>query len=226
MTTALQTKPTLTIDFYPFGIILHRRLEDGGMTEYAVSPAQLAEALAVKVKFETGLLTGNTLYIASEGIRKVVIDYRSPQKTALWLDGSEAPLTIPLPGLLLSRVTTANESPQYGIYAVSNRPDTLDVPLFHAPLPNIGMGNASAICWGNVRKVSRESLLQNRLDEDWKLLLGSVFTNHSVGGKSKLYRDDIRKQFVALEKRKARKYPVSDLMATKLTFGQWLEKLL
>lgn len=196
------------------------------MTEYAVSPTQLAEALAVKVKFETGLLTGNTLYIASEGIRKVILEYRPPQKTALWLDGSEAPLTIPLPGFLLSRVTTANESPQYGIYAVRNRPDTLDVPLFHAPLPNVGMGSASSICWGNVRKASGAALLQNRLDEDWKLLLGSVFTNHSVGGKSKLYRDDIRKQFVALEKRKARKYPVSDLIAAKVTFGQWLEKLL
>ncbi len=216
----------MTLAFYPFGIILHRQLDDGGSTEYAVSPAQLAEALAVKIKFETGLLTGNTLYIGSEGARKVIIEYRPPQKTALWLDGSETPLMIPLPGMVMSRVTTGNESPRYGVFAVKERPETLDTPLFHVPLPNTGMGNVGAICWGNVPKVSSATLLQNRLDEDWKLLLGSVFTNHSVGGKSKSHRDDIRKQFVALEKRKAGRYPVSDLVTAKLTLGQWLEKSL
>lgn len=226
MTAALHAKPTLTLAFYPFGIILHRQLDDGGVTEYAVSPAQLAEALAVKVKFETGLLSGNTLYIASEGVRKVIVEYRPPQRTALWLDGSETPLIIPLPGLVMGRVTTGNESPRYGVYAAKERPETLDVPLFHPPLPNTGMGNTGAICWGNVRKVSSEALLQNRLDEDWKLLLGSTFTNHSVGGKSKRHHDDIRQQFIALEKRKARKYPVSDLIPVKLTLGQWLEQSL
>src|SRR5258706_2496173 len=101
--TGLQARPTMTLAFYPFGILLHRMTDDGGEVEYAVNPAQLAEALAVKVKFETGLLSGNTLYIASEGNRKAIVEYRPPQRTALYLDGSETPVIVPLPGLVMGR---------------------------------------------------------------------------------------------------------------------------
>ena len=35
---AVQELPHLTLRFYSYGIMLHRRLENGGETEYAVSP--------------------------------------------------------------------------------------------------------------------------------------------------------------------------------------------
>ena len=80
---------------------MRRMTEDGGEVEHAISPAQLAGALAVKIKFETGLLAGNTLYIVNEGTRKAVVEYRPPQKTALYLEGSDTPLIVPLPGLVM-----------------------------------------------------------------------------------------------------------------------------
>jgi hypothetical protein len=222
MATALTAPPMLRLEFYPFGILLHRRTDDGGTLEYAVSPAQLAEALAVRVRFDTGLLTGNTLYVVSEGAKKAIVEYRPPQKTALFLEGSETPLVIPLPGLVMGRVSFGAEaSPRYSVYAVPSRPETLDTPLYLAPLPNVGL---DSVCWGSVKRVSAASLASSSLEEDWKLLLGSVFTSHSVGGKSKRYHDDIRQHFIALEQRKARKYPVSDLMPAKFTLAQWLEK--
>lgn len=217
----LQARPIMTLSFYPFGVLMHRMTADGGETEYAVSPAQLAEALSVKVTFDTGLLTGNTLYIANEGLKKVVVEYRPPQKTALYMDGSETPLTVPLPGLVMSRVSTGNDSPRYGVYAVKTRPDSLTFPLYHAPLPNVGN---NSVCWGNVRRVLAQALQGNTLDEDWRLLLGSVFTNHSVSGKSKRHPDDIRQHLIALEKRKARKYAVTDLIPAKVTLEEWLGK--
>lgn len=217
----LDAKPTLTLAFYPFGILLHRMTDDGGETEYAVSPAQLAEALSVKVKFETGLLSGNTLYIASEGNRKAIVEYRPPQRTALYLEGSETPVIVPLPGLVMGRVSTGSESLRYGVYAVKGRPESLDTPLFQPPLPNVGQ---NSICWGSVKRVSDQALMGYTLAEDWKLLLGSVFTSHSVSGKSKQYSADIRQQFIALDKRKARKYPLGDLVAVRTTIGHWLGK--
>ncbi|MHB8624563.1 MAG: hypothetical protein ACYDEO_00010 [Aggregatilineales bacterium] len=224
MATALQTKPTMTLAFYPFGIILHRKLDDGGETEYAVSPAQVAETLCGQVRFESGLLTGNTLYIASEGARKLTLEYRPPTKTALYLDGSETPVVVPLPGLVMGRITIGSDSPRYGVYAVKTRPERADTPLYHAPLPNTGTGGMGSVCWGSVRKVSVEGLASNRLDEDWKLLLGSIFTNHGVGGKSKHHPNDIRQQLIELDKRKARKYPIGDLIPVKATFGELLKE--
>jgi len=180
----------------------------------------LAEALSVKVKFETGLLGGNTLYIASEGVKKVIIEYRPPQRTALYMDGGETLLVIPLPGLIMGRVSNG-DSVRYGVYAVKQRPDSLTSPLYHAPLPNLG---SNSICWGNVQRVSNEGLASNQLNEDWRLLLGSVFTNHSVSNKSKRHPDDVRQQLITLEKRQARKYPVTDLIPARLTLGEWIGK--
>lgn len=222
LSVGLQAKPSLVLSFYHSGILMRRMTEDGGQLEYAVSPAQLAEALAVEVRFETGLLTGNTLYIASEGAKKAIVEYRPPQKTALFLEGSDAPIVVPLTGLVMGRVSSCgNDSPRYGVYAVKRRPETLETPLFNAPLPNVGN---QSICWGSVKRVSAESLTGNTLTEDWQLLLGSIFTNHSVSSKSKRYPDDVRKHFIDLERRKARKYPVSDLIPARITLGEWLGK--
>lgn len=211
----------MILSFYTFGILMRRMTDDGGETEYAVSPAQLAEALAVKVKFQTGLLGGNTLYITSEGAKKAIVEYRPPQKTALYLEGSEMPVVVPLPGLVMGRVCTGDDLPRYGVYAVKNCPETLDMPLFNPPLPNVGQ---NSICWGSVKRVSDQALVGNTLTEDWQLLLGSVFTSHSVSGKSKRYSNDIRQHFIDLEKRKARKYPLSDLVPARITVGEWLGK--
>ncbi len=223
MATALQAKPTLTINFYSFGIILRRTTENGGETEYAISPAQLAETLAGQVRLETGLLNGNTLYISGEGAKKLVIEYHAPQKTALYLDGSEAPVVVPLPGLIMARLTKGDDSPRYVVYAVKARPETYETLLYHAPLPNVGY---NSVCWGTVKRVSDEALAGSRLDEDWKLLLGSTFTNHSVSGKSKSHPNDVRQKLIDMEKRKARKYPRSDLIPLKVTFGDLLKEKL
>ena len=184
-----------------------------------VDPAQVALALAAKVRFDTGLLSGMTLLIRHEGVKKTIVEYRSPQKTGLYLDGSETPVRIPLPGLIFIRVTTEDKNPQYQVYAVKKRPAALDAPLYQAPLPNV---NTGTICWGSVPLVSEEALRGSSLAEDWRVLLGSRFGDHSVHGKSQTHMRDIRQQFIALEERKARVYPKSDLVPVKRTLAQAL----
>src|SRR5258707_1842603 len=176
LSAAVQVQPTLVLSFYPYGIIMRRAVQSGGFTEYAVSPAQLATVLAARVQFETGLLSGNTLYVASEGVRKVVAEYREAQRTALYLEGAETALIVPLPCLVLIRSTTANDSPRYGVYAVKQRPASLDAELFLSPLPNT---DRNGICWGSVKKVSPGTLAGCDLAEDFRTLLGSLFTNHN-----------------------------------------------
>jgi Prokaryotic E2 family D len=222
LSAAVQAKPLMVITFYPYGILMRRAVEGGGETEYPVSAAQLASALAAKVQFSTGLLSENTLYISSEGVKKVVVDYRRAQKTALFLDGAETALHVPLPGLVLVRVTTANDNPRYGVYAVKRRPTALDADLYLCPLPNT---SRDGICWGTVKKVSEQALAGNDLAEDWRLLLGTVFTNHSVNGKSHTHPLDIRQKLAELEQRKARVYPMRDLVKLDLTLAEVLERV-
>lgn len=197
-----------------------RKQEGELATEYPVDPAQIALALAAKVTFDTGLLTGNTLLVRQDGVKRTVVDYRPPHKTGLFLDGSETALRVPLPGLILIRVTTDDKAPQYGVFAVKRRPENLDIPLFHAPIPNVF--SSGSICWGTVPRVEDAALRGSSLANDWMMLLGSAFGDHAVGGKSKRQPQDIRKLLIELEGKKATRYPTGDLLPVKKSLAQVL----
>ncbi len=214
---ALNEQPSLSLDFYSYGVLLRKR-EGDALTEYAVDPAQVAVALAARVTFDTGLLSGDTLLVRQEGVKKTVIEYRKAQHTGIYLDGSETALRVPLPGLVLIRTTSEERSPSYTVYAVKRRPVSLDTALFHAPLPNVFSGGS--ICWGTVSRVSDAGLTGTGLAEDWAMLLGSPFGDHAVSGKSKAHPQDIRQMWIALEERQARTYPTTDLIPAKKTLMQ------
>jgi PRTRC genetic system protein B len=197
-----------------------RKSDGERVTEFPVDPAQVASALAAKITFDTGLLDGNTLMVRQDGVKKTVTGYRLPQKTGLFFEGAEMALRVPLPGLIMIRTTAAGRSPHYEVYAVKHRPESLDAPLFHAPLPNVF--NSGAICWGTVPRLSEIALASTSLANDWTMLLGSAFADHAVGGKSKREPHDIRKLLIALEAKKARAYPKGDLIPVRKTLAQVL----
>ena len=118
-------QPSLILSFYSFGVMLHKRDGDR-VSEHPVDPAQVAVALAAKVTFNTGLLSGDTLLVRQEGVKKIVVEYRKSQKTGIYLDGSETALRVPLPGLLMIRTTSEDRNPNYAVYAVKEHP--------HSPL--------------------------------------------------------------------------------------------
>jgi len=183
-------------------------------------PAQVALALAAKVTFDTGLISGNTLLVRQNGVKRTVVDYRPPQKTGLFLDGSETALRVPLPGMILIRVTTDDKAPQYAVFAVKRRPENFDTPLFHAPIPNVF--SSGSICWGTVPRVEDAALHGSSLANDWTMLLGSAFGDHAGAGKSKRQSQDIRKLLIELEGKKATRYPTGDLLPVKKTLAQVL----
>jgi hypothetical protein len=176
--------------------------------------------LAAKITFDTGLLDGNTLLVRQDGVKKNIAGYRPPQKTGLFIDGAETPLRVPLPGLVMIRTTAAGRSPHYEVYAVKQRPESLNALLFHAPLPNVF--NSGAICWGTVPRLFDTTLVSTSLVSDWTMLLGSAFGDHAVSGKSKREPNDIRKLLIALEAKRAQAYPKGDLIPVRKTLAQLL----
>lgn len=192
-----------------------RRQEGGLITEYPVDPAQIAVALAAKVRFDTGLLAGDILLVRQDGTRRTVVGYRSPSRTGLFLEGREEPLRVPLPPLVMIRTTVGDQAPTTRVFAAKTRPASLDVPLFHTPLPNVfGSG---AICWGTVPRADGADL-----SEEWGRLLGSPFGSHAVTGKSKCQPDDIRSLLLDLAQRSTKAYPKRDLMPVNQTLAQVL----
>ena len=194
-----------------------RRTTEAGTTEYAVDPEEVASALAARLTFNTGLLSPDTLCVLVEGTQRTIAEYRRPQKTALWLEGTDDPLRVPLPGLVMVRKTAGNSTPSYSVWAATQRPASYDARLYHAPLPNVYGGGG--VCWGTVKRVGDAALAGSSLAEDWQQLLGSRFGNHSVSGKSKEHRQDVRQMYFELEERNARVYPKKDLIDAKRTLG-------
>lgn len=219
MGKALTEQPSLVLRFYSYGVMLEK-WDGDRVAEYPVDPAQIALALSAKVGFDTGLMTGNTVLVRCEGVKKTVVEYRPAAKTGLYFEGSEAPLRVPLPGMVMIRVTAEDKSPQYQVYAVKQRPDKLDTPLFHLPLPNVF--TSGSICWGSVPVVAETALNSSTLVDDWAVFLGSRFGDHGCNGKSKSHPQDIRQKLIQFEQRKARVYPKSDLIPAKRTLAQAL----
>lgn len=191
--------------------------------EYPVHPDAIATALSAHLYLETGVLATHTLYMRQDNSRTLVIDHRPRQKTALFLEGSDHALVIPLPDLLLIRFTHHDQSPDYRVYAVKGRPPSLEAELYHAPLPNIYP--QGSVCWGSVPQVPSEALKSTTLTEDWARLLGSPFGTHAVQGKSKTFLTDIRHCYVTLEQKKAKVYPTKDLVKMGYTLQTMLERL-
>lgn len=218
----MQTPPLVTLTVYPFGVLMERPTPQG-RTAYLVDPQQIALQLATTLRFETGILTDKTLYVAQEGVQKIVVEYRPRQKTALFLEGLDHPVIIPLPPLLLFRRTTSDARPEYRLFAVKKRPSDGQAALFHAPLPNLY--EDGRVCWGTVQQLDTAQLQQTSLTDDWKMLLGTRFGTHNAMNRSQRYPANICQQYLALEAAKARFYPVSDLVPARRTLEQVIEGL-
>ena len=215
----MQSEPLITLKIYPFGVLMRRNTPQG-ISEYLIDPAQLAMQLASNIRLETGLLSPNTIYVAQEGVHKIVVEHRPRKKTAIFLEGSEAAVVIPLPDLLMLRRASDKGGPDYRIFAVKERPTDLKAALYHAPLPNLY--DDGRVCWGSVR---RENLSGATLEEDWRILLGTPFGSHNCARRSKEFPDDVRKKYLDMERRKSRVYSKRDLLPAKRILEDVLEEL-
>jgi hypothetical protein len=213
-------KPKLTLTFYDHGVFLRTN-----NTEYAVDPLKVAQVLAANLpeeEFSTGLLGEDVLSVWQKGAKRVVVVYRRPQVTGIWLEGVESALHVPLPGLVMVRTTKSNRDPSYQIYAVKQRPGRTS-KLYTPPLPNTSVGGT---CWGTVQTPPAAALITCDLTLDWGAFLGSKFGNHSVDGKCVSERIDIRKLFMKLHEGKKKSYPRTELVEIRgKTFGQMLEEV-
>ena len=217
---SLQAPPILSLNFMPYGIVL-RSNTPSGTVEKLVSPESLAQMLSglAKPSWNTGLLTPGTLWMGDVNGTRIVIEYRKPQVTGIWLEGSETPLRVTLPGLVMLREAKPSGGAAYRLWAVKRRPRDLKAKLYNAPLPNVG---STGTCWGTVTVDKRDPV---SLAPDWTAFLGSRFGDHSCSGKSKMEKQDIRKRLIQLDGLNDDGYPLGDLIDSGTTLERVLKEV-
>jgi hypothetical protein len=114
----------MVLKIYKFGVLMQRDTPTG-QTQYLIDPEQLAMQLATNIRLETGLLSSNTIYVAQEGVNKIIVEHRPRKKTGIFLEGSDDAVVIPLPDMLMFRRSSEKGQAEYRVFAVKGRPTSL-----------------------------------------------------------------------------------------------------
>jgi PRTRC genetic system protein B len=160
--------PIVQLTFYP-DAILCTRYDAHGQITYPVAPQEVAEAVA-DVTFSTGWLPPQTRFVERRGGISTVAIHVPQGRHRVHVQTAEGAFqwSVPMPDLLfIGRGTT------YRVFATKTTP-TPDVPLFHAPCPNVH--DYGGICAGNTP--FPEAAPASMLEAFGMFMSGSVFNQH------------------------------------------------
>ncbi|MDD5060744.1 MAG: hypothetical protein PHN44_00490 [Candidatus Marinimicrobia bacterium] len=124
------------MDFYNNSIMLYI-LEKNLITAQHVSPEDVAASLLSVAQLFTGMLPPNTLWYTRKELHAETAIYVSPGKhrVAVVTKPLEPPerFMIPMPGLVF--ICSSGQPPK--VFAVKERPETMECPVYGAPLFNV-----------------------------------------------------------------------------------------
>jgi PRTRC genetic system protein B len=200
--------------FFLPGQYLFKRFEAGRETAKALSSEQIAFAFR-DYRTDTGWITDRLLRYCEEPEGNYILSYQPAGMRTIFIEseGDEVTeITIPLPTLILF----GHRNDFYLWAAKSKKPDAKS-KLSLAPLPNVGGNLSGKICFGS-NKVPEARV--ETLDEVWHLVFNTPFNSDLSSQKCKSEPEDVRKLLFALEKEKAKRFPISELLETNATIGE------
>ncbi len=205
MMTTIPNEPPFTADaelyFLPAGHFLFRRRSETGVESKFVTLADVTAAFT-QVEQDSGWIPAGVKRHGFNRNGRWFVYWQPAQIVHITLlqDGDQAEtLNIPIPATIL-----VGEGRKFHLFASAGE-FSPQAPVYRAPFPNLH--DDHSICWGN--NTPAEAAPENAA-QAWKLFFESPFNNHLVGGKSKRYKDDVRKRLCLLNGK--RRYPLKDLV--------------
>ncbi|MCB2160591.1 prokaryotic E2 ligase family D protein [bacterium] len=145
------------------------------------------------------------VWIRPAGIAKLFVRFGESDKT---------PLKVPLPPLALK----ASRSGQQHVMALKTDHPTLNDRLYLAPFPNHSSGN---VCMASGdRQETSKSWLQS-MQANFDIYFSSIFSGHTVSGKSKKHPADVRELLADLDGQSS--FPMEELIPAEMTLGEFME---
>jgi len=205
------------VDLLSETVILTQYREGVPVSSYEIAPDSLAAAFS-GIPITTGLLPRETLCYRRSDLREQICVFLPAGKRTMTVQGIDqgtATLRVPLPPLVF-----AGCGLQYAVFAVKRRPEPGD-RLYCAPLPNVYSNGA--VCRGNAEfPICTTRTIYQAID----VFFESTFNFHLVNRKSHSDPDDVIALWRKLVERRARKWPVKDLVISQYTMtdlveGEW-----
>lgn len=181
-------------------------LTDGSRIAHPISPTDLAAQLN-QIPLSTGLLPANTLFWRQVGGMECLAIFVPPRRWQTMANGQS--YSLPLPGMVFM-----GWGNQYTVYAVKKRPESINAPLYHLPVPNVnGHGR---ICLGNAPfpTASRETMAAAL----HLFMEGSQFNHDNSQNRCRSFPENTLDLWRQLQGK--RQFPLTELVATRLRLGQ------
>ncbi len=185
--------------------ILHYR-DSHGQDQFKFLSEESMRLAFSEQEVDSGNLPPNTIRWGSNAKGTWLLQWIPPGRHTILLEGEampQNPVSVPLPGIIFGGIGTS-----YYVWAVKEKLYAPHLPLYHAPLPNIGLDGK--VCFGQNHpgKACPETF-----EQTWQLFISSPFNGDLVAGKSARHAQDIREQLCRVKKKPA--YPISDLRPLK-----------
>lgn len=144
--------------------------------------------------------------------------YSTPPRGRTKLLVEDHELVVPLPRLVL-----VGAHKGYYVFALKGEHFNPQATAYHAPFANVYDNDWGRICWGtNLPPAVHPKNARAALD----LFLESGFNNHIAGNRSTKHGKNVNAMLTELSERKARNYPLDDLVGMSSTVQQVVERIL
>jgi PRTRC genetic system protein B len=198
--------------------LFHHRSDKDEEVKY-LSPSVVRQAFLLE-SVDSGWLSAEAVRWGTGSRGEYVISFYRPARFELLVraseDVAEMIMTVPLPGMIF-----AGCNQTWFVWSVKAHRFSPDLELFHAPLPNVAANGL--ICFGQNQ---HPSVNQDGAHAAWQLFINSAFNTHHVDGKSHEFPQDILLRLASLSARKARRYPLRDLVSLGCTVGDAARSLI
>ena len=211
----LDVQAPLILHIYNEIALIQRDL-NGYQTVYAVDLDSVAELLG-KTTISTGILPPNTLGQGRKNGEPWILRYVPAGKRNLHLGDSGAAIeNVPHPPLIWFGCGT-----KYKLWALNTREyPTQHTILFNAPFPNVY--EDGGICWGSTG--TPLPVTHQAMDTMLNRFFDSGFNLHVGNQRSRQYAGNVIDMWAALRRKKAKGYPLDDLIACSMKLSEVVEQ--
>ncbi|MAT45348.1 MAG: hypothetical protein CL609_23715 [Anaerolineaceae bacterium] len=205
--------PSNGLLYFMDGQFLFRYKERGGAEISKYLTMDDVAAAFVQVEQDSGWMPAGVLRVGTSQQGRWYVYSAPAQKVTITVPPAER-LTIPIPRTVMLGIGT-----KFYIWALKETHFNPNAKAYHAPFSNVHADGL--ICWGRAKTAEVDAKHARRI---WDDFFYANFNNDLSNKKSVKHPANVLEMLRSLHDENKRKYPVADLVETRETIGQAIDR--